>query len=634
MDLISFEELFLLVEKAGSMKNGAVLRQFLAATSLFLTASVGFGQVPAFPGAYGFGASATGGRGGAVYHVTNLNDSGPGSFRNAVSQGNRTIVFDVGGYIVLQSAVPVASNITIAGQTAPGDGIGVMGAEVSLSNQSNIIIRNMRFRQGTFDPNHGKSALNMGNGSNIILDHCSFEYGQWDTIDAVKTTNFTVQDSIIADPIYQQFGAHVEVGPSTFYRNLWVNAHNRQPLAKDNTQYINNIIYDFQAAYTVANTGGYFSHDIVNNYFIAGPATTSSGNAFFQINNKQSVYASGNFLDSNMDGTLNGSPNDTAGSALVLTSPWAPSTSSIPALNAQDAYASVVQSAGASPRDEVDSLVVQQTQSLGTEGQLIKDQSTTGLSNNGYGTLNSGPQFQDTNGDGIPDYWAIANGLNAMDASIGTAMYGSTGYTNLEVYANSLLLPDPWTAHNLNGPSVPGATSFNPFTGTWLLICGAVDTGSNQGEVASQLLSSNGTVFAKVTGLEQFNKGVPIKGAGPHAKAGIMMRNTNDAASAFVSASVTANHELWFEWRGAASSAVHQTSIGSFTSQKGPLWLKLTRGQGVITAWWSLDGTRWQPFASAPDTLSSAVCAGLITSSDNPELQSLGSFTNVSVENE
>jgi kynureninase len=92
-------------------------------------------------------------------------------------------------------------------------------------------------RQGTLDPDTGKSAFNMGDATNVILDHCSFAYGQWDTVDAVGAVNITVSNSIIAFPIGQQFGAHVETGPSTFYRNLWVSAHNRQPLSKDNTQF-------------------------------------------------------------------------------------------------------------------------------------------------------------------------------------------------------------------------------------------------------------------------------------------------------------------------------------------------------------------------------------------------------------
>jgi pectate lyase len=218
----------------------------------------------AFTGALGFGAIATGGTGGTTVHVTNLNDSGSGSFRDAVSKSNRIIVFDVGGYIELSSAVSLSSSLTIDGTTAPGGGIGFMGGEISASGKNNIIIRNIRIRQGTLDSDTGKSAFNMGKASNVILDHCSLAYGQWDTIDAVGAVNITVSNSIIAFPIYQQFGAHVETGPSTFYGNLWVSAHNRQPLSKDNTQYVNNVIYNYQAAYTAANTGGIFSHDIIN----------------------------------------------------------------------------------------------------------------------------------------------------------------------------------------------------------------------------------------------------------------------------------------------------------------------------------------------------------------------------------
>ncbi len=115
-----------------------------------LTTAAG-AQTSALPNAYGFGANATGGRGGTIYHVTNLSDSGPGSFRDAVSAGNRIVVFDVGGYIVLQSPVSLSSNLTIAGQTAPGSGIGIMASEVSLSGKTNIIMRNVRMRQGNQD---------------------------------------------------------------------------------------------------------------------------------------------------------------------------------------------------------------------------------------------------------------------------------------------------------------------------------------------------------------------------------------------------------------------------------------------------------------------------------------------------
>src|ERR1700739_2249228 len=118
----------------------------LAGTCFVFSAVTAFSQTLAFPGALGYGAYATGGRGGTVYHVTTLADSGTGSFRDAVSHSGRIIVFDVGGYINLQTAVSCSSSLTIAGQTAPGGGIGIMGAEVSFYNRANIICRNVRFR--------------------------------------------------------------------------------------------------------------------------------------------------------------------------------------------------------------------------------------------------------------------------------------------------------------------------------------------------------------------------------------------------------------------------------------------------------------------------------------------------------
>jgi hypothetical protein len=166
-----------------------------------------------------------------------------------------------------------------------------------------------------------------------------------------------------------------------------VSAHNRQPLSKANTQYINNVVYNYQAAYTVANTGGYFSHDILNNYFITGPSTTSASDAFYQMDDKQSVYASGNYLDSNKDGTLNGAAYNTVGSAVVLSSPFNSGSTGLATLSAVDGYTYVIANAGASPRDELDAYVVSEATSLGTSGAIIKSQTSTGLTNGGYGTI-------------------------------------------------------------------------------------------------------------------------------------------------------------------------------------------------------------------------------------------------------
>ena len=338
----------------------------------------------AFPGAVGFGSNATGGGNSAVYHVTNLNDSGTGSFRDAVSKSNRVIEFSISGYIKLSSAVSVTSNLTIDGQTAPGTGIGIMGREVSFDGASNDIVRNIRFRQGDLDTAKSKSTLNLHNASNLIFDHVSIEFGKWNDIDSVGAKNITVQDSIIADPIGQQFGAHTETGPYTWYHDVFANSHNRNPLAKDNTQFINNVVYDFQAGYTAGNSSGHFSHDIIGNYFIAGPATTNSSNAYFQMGN-QSVFSSGNYLDSNKNGVIDGKSLAIGGGATALSAPWSSTTSSIPTSNATDAYSYVVANAGAQPRDQVDSLVIGNVTSLGKTGSLWTTQKATLLGNDGYG---------------------------------------------------------------------------------------------------------------------------------------------------------------------------------------------------------------------------------------------------------
>jgi hypothetical protein len=391
----------------------------------------------AFPGAVGFGASATGGRGSAAYHVTNLNDTGTGSFRDAVGTPNRTIVFDVGGIINSASPVSVSSNLTIAGQTAPGGGIAVEGRELSFSNSSNVIVRDMRFRQGTNDPDTGKSAMSADTSMSLILDHVSIEFGQWDNMDVNSGMDVTIQRSIIADPIGQQFNAHCTSGNLTWYEDIFSSAHNRNPLAKGNTQYINNVVYNFQAGYTAGDTSGDFSYDVVNNYFITGPSTTNAGDAFFQVNN-QSMYFEGNLLDSSNSGTLTGTAMGLPGGAVALTAPWAPTTPSIPTMTAADAYAWNVTHSGALPIDDVDALVLGDVTSLGKAGHLWTTQAATGLANGGYGTLADGTPPVDSDGDGIPDTWETAHGLNPNDPSDAIEMDPCTGYTYLEEYINEL----------------------------------------------------------------------------------------------------------------------------------------------------------------------------------------------------
>ena len=426
-------------------------------------------NIPAFPGALGFGQNATGARiGGSVYHVTTLADSGTGSFRDAVSKGNRFIIFDVGGTITLASAVTCSSSLTIAGQTAPGDGIAIIGHEVSLSAKTNEIVRYVRIRPGSLSSS-GEDAINVGDGTNMIFDHCSFEFAGYNNIDAhgnIGSDAMTVQNSIIGDPMSngtsakQGFGAHTEHvgGKMAWYYNFWVSEHNREPLAKIDTIFVNNTEYNFQAGYTVADTSGNFRHDIINNYFITGPTDPSGANAFYQMDANQTIYSTGNLRDNNNDGVLNGSSISPGGGGTVLTAPWSPLSTNTTVYTTAGAYRFDVSQTGVLPRDQLDSLILSQIKTLGNGsagtgagtagpgGGLYNDQTSTGLGNNGYGIVNGGPTPLDSDQDGLPDYWELAMGSNPNVADSLTP--GTGGYTKLENYLNWLAGPHAVASKN------------------------------------------------------------------------------------------------------------------------------------------------------------------------------------------
>jgi len=453
-----------------------------------------FGQTLAFPGAQGFGQYATGGRNGSVYHVTTLADSGAGSFRDAVGTANRTIVFDVGGYIALNSAVSCANNLTIAGQTAPGGGIGFKGGEISFAGRNNIICRFIRIRPGSDTASTTDDALSFYQASNLIVDHASIEFAPWNNIDGVGDsthvlTGITVQNSIIANPTYQQFGCHSESvgGQWSWFNNIFANSHNRNPLAKINTVFINNVEYNNSAGYTT-HTSTRFKHDIVNNYFIAGPA--SGGNfPWYQIDSNQSIYYTNNVYDSDKNGALGGgvtTPYWYQGTGTVLAAPWSIWVTNVPVYSPATAYHLAVSQSGALPHDELDALLISQIQTLGNgvagtgagtagpSGGLYTSQAQTGLGNNGYGNITGGTTPVDTDGDGMPDYWELATG---SDPAVANSLTNTAdGYTPLEHYLNWLAAPHaviqtnatdidlwPYTLGFTNGATY---TVFNATNGT------------------------------------------------------------------------------------------------------------------------------------------------------------------------
>ena len=422
-------------------------RKNIVASALGLTlfGFAGAGAEPlAFPEALGFGANVTGGRGGTVYHVTNLNDDGVGSFRDAVSQGNRIVVFDVGGIINIKTAVSIKSDITIAGQTAPGEGIAIHGGKLSTGKQSNIIIRYLRIRPGENTASTKDDGLNLYDAKNVIVDHCSVELAPWNNFGGssdnadYRVTGITVQNSLIANPIGQQFGAHIESidGTWAWYYNAFVNTHNRNPLDKINDIFVNNILYNFEAGFTT-HTSAKFNHDIINNYFVYGP---EGKNEWFQVDKNQSIYASGNMIDKNRDGVLNGGPTSIywyQGEGTILNKPWNELTTKGPMLSAATAWRYVNSQSGVLPYDDIDSLVWYQVGTLGKAGALVKSVSAMGLkTNNGWGEVIAGKAATDSDKDGMPDYFEDAMGYDS--AKDDAMVKESDGYVRIEKYINWL----------------------------------------------------------------------------------------------------------------------------------------------------------------------------------------------------
>jgi hypothetical protein len=401
------------------------------------------GQLPAFPGALGFGAFATGGRGGEVYSVTNLDDSGPGSLRDGVEHASkpRTIVFDVGGYISLKSILRVGSDLTIAGQTAPGQGIGLRGSEVSFSGSHNVIVRYLRVRQGLAERQDKKSAINIYGGRDMIFDHVSVQWGRWDTIDMNVSSNITFQDCIIGPGVApQRFGCLCQCDDVSFIRNLWISNQSRNPKAKGRVQYVNNVIYNWGVCgFVGGHSAAVHYADVIGNYFIKGPSSGAHFAGEFTATDR--IYQSGNFVDMDCDGKLNGQEAAAAdftfgekNSPTLVTSAVAEPHDSFKPDDALAAYKKVVAGAGASlHRDAVDSWLIADLTSLGKQGVTVRDPEEMG----GFGEITGGKPPLDTDGDGMPDDWEKAHGLNPNVAD-GNEVTKS-GYTRLEEYLNSLV---------------------------------------------------------------------------------------------------------------------------------------------------------------------------------------------------
>jgi len=340
----------------------------------------------AFPGAEGFGQFAAGGNGGETVHVTTLDDSGAGSFRDAVSQPHRTVVFDVSGIIRLKSNVAASSDLTIQGQTAVGEGITLYGRSVSFSGQHNVIVRYLRFREG-ISGDKGKCSVNLSSGSDMIFDHCSIEWGRWDCLGLTQGSHdITFQNCIIGEGVDpQRFGSLSDsVTNITYSHNLWINNQSRNPKAKGRIQYINNVVYNWGVCGLV---GGHSEADhfldVVSNYFIAGP--NSGSHAVGEFKATDHVYQKGNFADMDKDGKLNGHELVAAdfgsgdGAPTFVDSPTVASLTGLTIESAQSALTNVLANAGCSlHRDAVDARLIDAVQSFGTRGKIIHSEAEVG----------------------------------------------------------------------------------------------------------------------------------------------------------------------------------------------------------------------------------------------------------------
>jgi pectate lyase len=444
---------------AMSMLHSLVAAALLAACSN-LSAQATRPSVPAFPGAEGFGAVSTGGRGGAVVRVTNLDDDGPGSLREALRGGHRTVVFDVSGTIHLQSRLTVSQpHVTIAGQTAPGDGIALAGHELFIAHTHDVIVRFLRVRPGDV-ANKEHDALTIWNARRVIIDHCSLSWSTDSLNDVVKGSGeITVQWSLLAEPLNRSVhvkGAHAYAtgwdgrdGGASYHHNLIAHAASRTPRIEKSegdilTDVRNNVIYNW--GFGGAYGGEHAKVNFADNYFRAGPDSKRVDRFFYGITPATRLFVAGNVMDApdmpeqrekiaaiNADSRAGVDVSDPSilGVALLTTPHPAAAVTTRPAA---EAYELVLERVGAvrPKRDAVDARIVADVRSRG--GKIIDSQADVG----GWPTLQSAPPKPDRDGDGMPDEWESRHRLDPDDPADGARIDPASGYTPLERYLAEL----------------------------------------------------------------------------------------------------------------------------------------------------------------------------------------------------
>jgi hypothetical protein len=470
---------------------------------------------PAFPGAEGAGANAVGGRGGDVYYVTTLADSGAGSLRAGISSApatGRTIVFAVSGNIVLNSTLTVnRPRITIAGQTAPGDGICLQNYAFNIG-ASEVIVRHLRTRLGT-NAMQEADCMWINSGTNIVVDHVSASWSVDEVLSASGNVgNLTVQWCYIAEALNNSIhskGAHgygslitpSRNGTLSWHHNLYAHNNSRNP--RPGTDSAATVIFDFRnnVIYNYGSRAGYGSDwdpdpenlrmNYVGNYIVAGPSSSYSY-AFQGGGTNTMIYQENNLIDLDKDNAFDGLNNNWgmfSGTYVPTNTPFPapPVTAEAPAVALQR----VLALGGAMPwrRDAADQRVVATARAH--TGQIIDAVAQVGT----WPVLASVPPPTDADSDGMPDYWELAVGLNPLNAADRNVTNVLTGYTRLEEYLN--WLADPHAICPRNGQV---EVSLRALTGEATNLAYVVSAGTN-GSVA--LLADGFT--ARFTSVPDYN---------------------------------------------------------------------------------------------------------------------------------
>jgi hypothetical protein len=410
--------------------------------------------LPAFPGAQGFGSTSPGGRGGKVLFVTNLNDSGPGSLRAACeADGPRTVLFRVAGLIPLTKPIRVRNPfLTIAGQSAPGDGVCLRNDSLEITTHD-VVVRYLRSRLGDVSARQS-DCITVGSGAHdVILDHCS---ATWSVDEALSlggnVSDATVQWCLIGEALNNskhKKGAHGygslarANGQISFHHNLWAHNDARNPRLGDNYgkppfptfDVRNNVMYDYGGTCS-GLTQGKLKVNYVANYIRPGPSSKARTPIGVGGPSDMLFYIQENIFESNekltADNSLFFSRVEIDGVRQVRTVAEGFAAPPIHASSATEAYEAVLASVGASRpvRDSVDARIVEQTRRR--TGSIIDSQEQVG----GWPELKSAAPFGDRDNDGMPDEWEKRYGLNPDDSSDAAADKDNDGYTNLEEFLN------------------------------------------------------------------------------------------------------------------------------------------------------------------------------------------------------